>query len=200
MINLIPTETRTNMMYARHNSAMLKWSFALAAGLIGVGLIVVAGMIYLTQTTQNQEKKLAIAEQNLNSQNITETEKKIDEISSNVKLTTQVLSREILFSKLLRQLGSALPANTSLQELQIDKFQGGLSLTALAKDINSATQVQVNLQDPKNKIFEKSDIENITCTPGNSDTNYPCKVQVRSLFLKNNPYLYIAPVSAEAKP
>ena len=200
MINLIPTETRTDTIYARRNSAMLKWAFALVAGLLGVGLIVGAGMIYLTQTTNDQQKKLQNAEASLNSQNITDTQKKIDEISNNVKLTTSVLSREILFSKLLRQLGATLPANTSLQELQIDKLQGALSLIALSKDINSGTQVQVNLQDPKNQIFDKADIESITCTPDNLTAIYPCKVQIKALFLKNNPYLYIAPVSQAAKP
>lgn len=202
MINLLPYETRVDTMYARRNSLLLKWTVALAMGLVGVGLIIGAGSVYLAQTVNSQEKKLHAAETQLNSQNITETQKTVDQISSNVKLTTQVLSREVLFSKLLRQLGAALPANTSLQELQIDKLQGGLSMVALSRDISSAAQIQINLQDPNNKVFEKDDIESINCLAETDKQkgNYPCVVHIKALFLKNNPYLYISPTNKVVKP
>lgn len=199
MINLLPTDTRRDLLYARRNRTLLRWTFALLAGFLGIGLIIVAGLFYLDRTTSEHQDRLGIARVALQSQNIDDTQKKVDEISGNVKLTTQVLSREILFSKLLKQLGSALPANTSLKQLQIDKLQGGLSLSVLAKDINSATQVQLNLQDPRNKIFEKADIETITCDAATAGSQYPCIVQVRALFAKNNPFLYISPTSSGAK-
>ena len=68
----------------------------------------------------------------------------------------------------------------------------GLALTANATSYTTATQVQVNLADPSNKIFAKVDIENITCTQGGStDPQYPCTVQLRALFSNNNPFLFI---------
>ena len=192
MINLLPFETRNNMLYARKNSTLRKWLTYLIFALFGAVLIVVVGLFYLSQTTKSIEQKTIESRQSLQAQNIEGTQKEIDTISNNVKLTTQVLSREILFSKLLNQLGAALPANTALQQLQIDKIQGGITIIAQAKDIDSATQVQLNLQDPKNKIFEKADIESISCDPTVS-RNYPCIVQLRALFTKDNPYLYISP-------
>lgn len=198
MINLLPPDVRENTMYARRNVVLVRWVTACSLALIGMGLIVGAGFIYLDQTSKTHAKRAEDARASLQSQKVDETQKQIEEISNNTKLATQVLSKEILFSKLLRQLGASLPANTTLQQLQIDKIQGGLALKAAAKDIDSATQLQVNLQDPNNKIFDKADIESINClaTP---DTIYPCSVQIKALFAKNNPYLYITPSTTGAR-
>lgn len=198
MINLLPSDTRQDMLYARKNNILRKWLFYMFAGLMGALLIVFVGVFYLSQTTKLLNEQTAMARDSLQVQKIDETQKEVEQISNNVKLTTQVLSREILFSKLLNQLGAALPANSALQQLQIDKVQGGLTIIAQANDINSATQIQVNLQDPNNKIFETADIENITCDPKPGDI-YGCVVQLRALFSKDNPFLFISPSSGGSR-
>jgi Tfp pilus assembly protein PilN len=191
MINLLPPETRNDLLYARKNNQLRRWLVYLLIGLLGALLIFGGGVFYLSQTTKNLNENSRKARESLQLQKIEETQAQVEQLSSNVKLTTQVLSREILFSKLLTQLGSALPANTALSQLQIDKLQGGLTITALAKDIESATQIQLNLQDPKNQIFEKADIENISCSDS-ALSAYDCTVQLRALFAKNNPFLFIS--------
>lgn len=195
MINLLPSETRQDMLYARKNSSLRKWLTYMIFALIGALIIVGVGVFYLSQTTKSLEKETTQSRDSLQAQKIDETQKEVEQTSNNVKLTIQVLSREILFSKLLNQLGAALPADTALQQLQIDKVQGGLTIIAQAADINAATQIQVNLQDPTNKIFEKADIENITCDPKPGDT-YGCVVQLRALFSKDNPFLFISPTTS----
>jgi hypothetical protein len=169
-----------------------KWIVYLIIAWIGALIITGAGMFYLIKTTDTEQQNVQTMQAQLQSQNLAETQKNVDSISNNVKLTLQILSKEILFSKLLTQLGSVLPANTTLQDLQIDKLQGGINITARAKDITSATQVQVNFSDPKNNIFEKADIENISCDQNANNKTYPCTVQIRALFKKDNPFLYIS--------
>jgi hypothetical protein len=85
-----------------------------------------------------------------------------------------------------------LPANTALTKLVVDKVEGGLQIAASAQDFNAASQIQVNLQDPKNQIFEKADIDSITCSAGLT-SQYPCDVTLKALFGKNSQYFYIAP-------
>src|SRR3989304_3430954 len=96
--------------------------------------------------------------QGLGAQKLEETQKSVQEISDNLKLVVQVLSREILFSKLIKQIGTAIPPSAVLTDLKIAKTSGGIDLTAVAIDYSTATQVQVNLQDPDNKIFDKADL------------------------------------------
>ncbi len=213
MINLLPQDTKEDISYARRNNGLIRWIVFSGLALVGVGVIVVGGLLYMQQSINNYSKQVADARLNLQAQKVDETQKHLEDISASTKLTVQVLSREILFSKLLRQIGSALPNNTALKTLQIDKLQGGVQLNAAAADFNAATQLQLNLQDKQNGVFEKADINSITCTaPGSApsttaagsasatsaaatNSDLPCDVNLRALFSKNNTYVYIAPTT-----
>jgi len=194
MINLLPPATKQEIMYARRNTKMLRWASAIVAVIIGIVLIVGFGTLYINKSTKAYTTQLADTTQQLKAQKLDETSKRVQDISSSLKLVTQVLSREVLFSKLVQQIGAAMPPNTVLTNLQINKLQGGIDLSAQAVDYKTATQIQVNLQDPTNKIFAKSDILSITCNgngTGTLNAKYPCIVQVRALFATNNPFLFI---------
>ncbi len=194
MINLLPNEIKQDILYARRNTRLARWIAVSTVALIGVGVIVAGGLLYIQKAASDYTTQVTEAKQSLQAQKVGATQKKLEEISISTKLTVQVLSREVLFSKLLRQIGSALPSSTALKALQIDKVQGGVQLNAAAVDFNAATQLQLNLQDPKNGVFEKADINSITCA---SETDvksaFPCDVNLRALFSKNNSYVYIAP-------
>jgi hypothetical protein len=110
-----------------------------------------------------------------------------------------------LFSQLLKQLAVIIPTNTTLSSLNISQASGALDITANTTDYKSATQLQVNLSDPTNKLFTKADIVSINCggtsTGGAASTKYPCSVTVRALFAANNPFLFISDsTAAKAKP
>jgi Tfp pilus assembly protein PilN len=196
MINLLPNQVKSNIAYARHNRRLLRWAVALSMSMVGTGLIVAFGLFYINQATNAYANQVSQTKTDLDNQQLAQTEKRVEEISSSLKLMVQVLSKEILFSKLLQQVGSAMPANTSLTGISISKLTGGIDLTAVATDYNTATQIQVNLKDPTNKIFENADIVNITCAANSSDPQYPCSVVIRALFAKNNPFQFIGNVKA----
>ncbi len=190
MINLLPHNMREDISYARRNAWLLKWSFRLTAGIVGIAVIVLCGTFYINQTSKTLRKRVAQSQEQLKVQKLDETQKRVQDITGSLKLVVQVLGREVLFSELLQQIGAAMPQGSSLASLSISKVEGGIDLNAVAKDFQTASQVQVNLQDKNNKIFEKADILNITC--GTSpDANYPCQVSIRALFTKDNPFLYI---------
>jgi Tfp pilus assembly protein PilN len=204
MINLLPGDYKDNIACARRNRTLLNWTVALVLALALMGTIIAGGYLFMRHSISQQSEQSASAKQQLKDDQLDETKAKIDEISSNTKLVLQVLSREVLFSKLLKQLGASLPPGTTLQSINIDKVQGGITLKALARDIQSATQIQINLADPNNRIFQKADIESIICGPKTqsstqTDTTasqlFPCSVQLRALFAKDNPYVYISNTS-----
>lgn len=190
MINLLPPQIQEDVGYARRNARLRRWCAGLLIGLASICLIIVFGLLYIHQTTQNTTQQIADAKTQLKTQKLEETQARIEDISSGLKLTIQVLSREILFSRLLQQIGNAMPPGSALNSLSINKLQGGIDLNAKAKDYQSATQVQVNLQDPANKIFSKADIVSISCNASGADANYPCTVSIRALFSKDNNFLF----------
>jgi len=94
-------------------------------------------------------------------------------------------------SELLQQVGAVMPSGSSLSSLTVNKFEGGIDLSVQSKDYQTATQIQVNLQDPNNKIFDKVDIININCGASSPGSPYPCTGTYRALFAKENPFMFL---------
>ena len=193
MINLLPPETKDDIALSRHNFMLFKISIVLLGSILGMLLITQGGVFYMKQSKTAYAAQVQGSKEAIKSQNLESVQTKVEEISGNIKLTTDVLSREILFSKLLKQIGAVMPANTSLSDLKISKTERSVVLTAVASDYNTGTQIQVNLADPANKIFDKADIINITCSDAATDPRYPCTVIIRTQFSDNKSYLFIAP-------
>jgi hypothetical protein len=191
MINLLPPETKENYRYARRNQVMTRWLTTATLCLLGGVLLTAGGYLYLTQSIHNTNQQIADSNQLLKAQNLEATQKQVTTISNNLKLTVQVLSKEILFSELLKQLASVTPSDAILTNLAITQAQGGVDITAQTTNYNAATQLQVNLADPKNQIFSKADIISISCAATATNPKYPCTVSIRALFSNDNPFLFI---------
>ncbi|MEJ0072559.1 MAG: PilN domain-containing protein [Candidatus Saccharibacteria bacterium] len=192
MINLLPPDTKQAYKYARRNRMLVRWIISAAFCLAGGALLLGGGYLYLNQSINTTTQQIADSNSQLKSQNLAGVQKQVTTISNNLKLVVQVLSKEILFSKLLKQLASVTPSDVILTNLVITQAQGGVEITAQTANYNAATQLQVNLADPKNQIFTEADIVSINClnsgTTGNSQ--YPCTADIRALFATDNPFLF----------
>jgi len=191
MINLLPPELKQEYHYARRNTLLRRWIALFGCGLMGLALITAGGVWYLQQTAKTYTSQAAAMEETLNGQKQSDIEKQVTDISNNLKLSVQVLSQEVLFSQLFKQLAVITPSNATLSNLSITQLTGGVDITAKTTDYTAATQLQLNMADPSNKIFSKADIVSITCAGGPNTGRYPCIVVIRGLFVKNNPFLFI---------
>jgi Tfp pilus assembly protein PilN len=194
MINLLPPELKSHYRFAARNTQLRKWIVSCFLAMVGAIVIGAAGLLYLKQISHSYDQQVAAATQTLKDQKIDETRKDVNDISSNLKLSVQVLSQEVLFSKLLSRLATLTPANTSLSALNISQSADAIDITANTADYNTATQLQVNLADPDNQIFSKADIVGINCSTGDAATpvsKYPCIVNIRALLATDNPFLFI---------
>lgn len=203
MINLLPPDITESTTYARRNSILLRWAISLCLSILVIAVLVGAGSLYLGGLINQENARLSDARETLKLQKVDETQKNVEDISNSLKLAIQVLSKEVLFSDLLQQIGKAMPQKTVLTNLSINKLQGGIDLRAAATDYASATQVQVNMSDVSNKIFSKADIVSVTCSnstaadsspPSSSSTissKYPCEITIRAQFSQQNPFLFI---------
>jgi Tfp pilus assembly protein PilN len=192
MINLLPNEVKKNYAYARKNVSLRRWAIMFVFAFVGLMAIATYGLLDIQQSVSRYNKTVVTSEAMLQKENYTETQNKIKDTSGSFQLAVKVLEQEILFSKLIKQIGSSIPSNANLTGLNINQSQGAIDISAIATDYNTATQIQVNLDDPANKIFSKADIISITCNKDSaSDPKYPCSVNVRALFSKDNPFLFI---------
>lgn len=189
MINLLPPYYKQNILYARRNTKLIHWMFGLVLIMVVLICISFAGQFYIANAVKVYGSNVDKTRESLKAQKLDETQKRLDNISSGLKLIIQVLSREVLFSKLLQQMGAAMPSGSVLDTMEISKTQGGIDLVAQATDYQTATQVQVNLQDPQNKLFEKVDINSIQCSP--TKKPYACTITLRAAFAKDNNFLFV---------
>ncbi len=190
MINLLPPTTKEQYDYSRRNVHLLHWVVAFAFALVGLLAIGTTGLVYMQHLASNYQSQIEAKNDSLANQKLAQTQAQAKDISNSLKLSVQVLSKEVLFSKLLEQLATVTPNNVTLSTLNISQTTGALDITANTTSYEAATQLQVNLQDPANKIFSKADIINITCSNGNKN-KYPCQVTLRALFANDNPFLFI---------
>jgi Tfp pilus assembly protein PilN len=194
MINLLPPETVQSYRYGERNVGLINWVIAAVLAVVGLGFIGTYGSLTMRQSIVHSDEQSVSLKKDLQAAQLNQTNKQITDISNSFKLVEKVLSQEILFSKLLKQMATALPDGANLTGLNIAAVSGGsaLEVTVDATDYTVATQVQVNLADPKNQIFAKADIQNITCDPSTAnDPNYPCKITLRTQFAQNNPFLFV---------
>lgn len=194
MINLLPPEIKESYQYAERNVGLLRWVVTGMLVLVGVGLIGMYGWLSTRQAIGSNDQHVASLTASLKEAKLTEINKRVSDISGSLKLAENVLAQEILFSKLLKQMATALPNGTYLSGLNISEIAdgSGLDVTVSATNYNAATQVQVNLADSSNQIFAKADIQNITCdVTTNTNPDYPCTVTLRAQFSPNNQFLFI---------
>lgn len=192
MINLLPPELKSRYSFAHRNVGLRRWMLILLVTLIGLGGLATYGLLTLQQTTNANRTRVTIAENHLREEKLEQTKKQVQDITSSLKLSVAVLSKEVLFSKLISQIGAVMPSGTVLTGLNISKVGGGIDLTANATNYTTATQVQVNLSDPANKIFGKVDLISVTCSNKiANDPLHPCIVAVRALFNTDNQFLLI---------
>lgn len=191
MINLLPPSVKQDYVYARRNVALMRW--LVACGLACVGLIAIgtAGYIYLQDKAAAYDPKIAHAHASLQTKHLAKAQTEAADISGDLKLAVKVLSQEVLFSKLLRQLGTVTPSNVSLSGITISQTVGALDITAQSTDYNAAAQLAANISDPDNRIFSKADIVNTSCDAKKVGP-YKCDVTIRALFANDNPFLFIS--------
>jgi hypothetical protein len=194
MINLLPQELKQEYRYARHNRQLVHWSVAFLLAIVGVAVITGAGLVIMNNSVSSYNKKVAVMKSRLVNEDNSGVERQVSNISNNLKLMVNVLSKEVLFSKLLEQLGTITPSNVILTGLSISQSDSAIDITAQTTNYNAATQLQVNLAAPSNQIFTTADIVSIVCASDPATAtypNYPCTATLRAQFTNNNPFLFI---------
>lgn len=194
MINLMPPAQKQSIAYARRNTTIVKWLASISLALVGIAIITGGSLFYLRQDSSSLKSNIEQIQTDLKDQDETKTLARAQEIGGNIKLAVDVLSNEVLFSELLKSIGSVMPPGAVLQTLSLTSniASSGITLEVSTVDYETGSLVHANFNDPANGIFEKADIEDITCsTNTEEDSDYPCTVSLRALFAKDNPFLLI---------
>lgn len=198
MINLLPPDSKSTLAYARRNTKLVRFVVAAGIGALGILLVTGAGLLYLEQEANSYKDSISRSDQELKKQKESQVIAEVQGISDSLNLVVSVLGQEILFSQLIQEIGSVMPPGTVLEDLSLsNELTGAIQLQAGAISSAAASQVQVNLRDPKNNIFSEADLEGIQCTPPDPESTdppdpYPCTVTIKALFAKGNSFTLLA--------
>jgi hypothetical protein len=192
VINLITPDAKRDIFYARKNTRLLQIllrSYILLATLI---IVIGFGYFWINRTATSLDSQAASARVAIATQNLDQVQQQAESISNSLKLINQVLSKQILFSKLFRQMGAIMPTGSALSQISVEKIEGGISFSADARDATTASQVQVNLSSPDAKLFQSVDIINLDCSADSAtDSAYPCSISLRAQFAKDSGFYFI---------
>lgn len=198
----MPADAKTAVTYARLNLRLLHWTIGCLFIIVAMGATVFLGGFYIDSAKNNLSSSIEQTKSTIAAQKLDKVQAQAESLSSGVKLIVEVLSKEVLFSKLLQQIGGLMPAGATLGDISLsNNVTGAIDLTANAIDYQSATQVQLNLQDPKNNLFDKVDTTSLTCTDTSQPSNgskYKCQILVRALFKPTAAVTFLANPPASA--
>lgn len=186
MINLMPPEKKDEILYARRNNMLIGWVIGIIGALFLIILLVSGGLFYIKQDTNRNVNAAQTIDAELKDKKQEEIIARVNELSGNLKLTVDVLSSEVLFSRLLTEVGQVMPPGTVLSSLTLSsELSGGLDLQINSVDYESGVQAQLNLADEEDGLFEAADISSVSCD--NSEPSaYPCTSSIRVLFSEDN--------------
>lgn len=207
MINLMPAELKEQMVYGRRNRMLLRWCIASIIGIVGMGGIVLFGQVYIDNSEKNLQANVATINERIVREKLPESQKEYEALASGVKTVVQILSKQLLFSQLVPQIGTALPEGAVLTGLTLTPEDVAIDLQVAAKDESIAAQTQVNFSDPRNQLFDKADIVSLSCSQPSTTTTpttttpatssaYPCSVNLKVLYKKDANFLFLNSLGA----
>ncbi len=203
MINLLPPEAKQEAHYGRRNRKLVFIAGGICTMIVALGAITLFGQFYLSRSETQTKKSSRIVEQRIKDQNLEASQKSLETLDANFKTASQLLAKQILFSKIFPKLAEIIPKDASVRQLSISDSSTYLQFEIVAPTRAIANQGYINVSDPKNGLFEKADLLDISCTDATEKTTTDsasalCKVTVKALFRSDSPFLLLNYLKTQA--
>lgn len=212
MINLMPNDIKEQLVYGRRNRLLLRWMFAVFMVIVVVAAMTVFGQYYINRNVNSLQAVAKITKQRIEDQNLAAVQKDILTLSNNFKIVTQLLSKQLLFSKMFVKIGGIIPNGAILNSITLSTTNSALDLNVVATNREAATQAFVNISDPKNGLFEKADLISVNCTsktdaPSTSTSaassamasKYPCTALIKVVLTNDSSFYFLNTITPGVK-
>lgn len=156
MINLLPDSVKDDYSYGRKNSQIIGWLLTVLFGIVILLVVATVGRLTI-QTARNQavvQKELI--EQQLVSSDFKSTNDQYTEFVDGLGNVKKLYQQQILYSRLIRKLGTLLPPGAKLTSISIaDKDRAiGLNFDNDADGLGAT--IQLNLTDQSKQVVDKT--------------------------------------------
>ena len=204
MINLLPGGIKEEITFGRRNRLLLRWLFVVFMVIATVAAMTVFGQFYINRNIHSLQAVAKVTQERIANQNLASTQKDIQSLSNNFATVTQLLGRQLMFSKLFVKIGSIIPNGAILSGITLSTSSSAIDLNVIAVNREAATQAFVNISDPKNGLFDKADLISVNCTTGSANTTasaskYPCTAMIKVIIKNDSSFYFLNSITSGAK-
>lgn len=196
MINLMPSDIKKDRAYGRSNVILLRWTYQISAAFVLLILALLSGYSFMVSAQKSVKNNKSTVESAIKNEKLDQTETEYNAFASNVKTVTQILSKQVLYSSLLQQIGSVTPSGATLSSVSISSSANALDLNFNITSADIAPILQLNLQDEKNQLFQKADIIQVNCQQSSVSGTEKCTAQLKAEYKKDAKFLFINTIGA----
>ena len=188
MINLLSYEKQAEIRAGRQNVTLLQFIFIGLASLALVALLLVGSYVVLASTRDQATKRAETNQTKIDSYSKQKAE--IDAYKKDLDTAKSILSEEVNYSKIFLAIGSALPNDAIVKELDVkpDNFENGLSMVVYSRTEQSMVSVKDNMQKVpeifKDVSFSSVDFSSCKDSPDVpiEQTPYACEATLNVVF------------------
>jgi hypothetical protein len=203
MINLLPPDAKEDALYGRRNHRLAFIAGGIVTIMFALAALTVFGQFYLSQSKSQYNKSGQVVEQRIQDQKLEDSQKGLELLAANFKIASQLLGKQILFSKLFPKLAEIIPKGAYVRQISIDDKSTYLQFEIAAPTRALANQGYINVSDSSNGLFEKADLLDISCNEASAknsgaDNGLPCKATVKALFKSNSQFLLLNYLKAQS--
>ncbi len=178
MINLLPYEEKRQIRASRLNSILMRYFVILWIG--GFFVAAVFGTSYVTLTMTKTSAESLLSQNQSKASAYTSVQQQAAQINANIAAARNVLSQQILYSKVLTGIAQATPQGVIIDKLSLSPstFGTAMSLQAYARNSDAALALKNAYQS--SPIFSNVSIQSLsggTSGSGSSPVpNYPVSI------------------------
>ncbi|MBP9738559.1 PilN domain-containing protein [Candidatus Saccharibacteria bacterium] len=201
MINLLPPQQLANIRIARSNTLLRRYiELLLLALLIIITALTVA--YYFMNVQQSNVQQVVDTDQAKISE-LEPVQKQAEQLSATVNTIAGLLSRDVVFSDMLVQIGGLMPQGAVLTGLQfsIEDFKSPLIISAQVDTEEKAAVLLKNLQG--SDLFQSAEIKTIDQTEkedtSTSTSTLTPTTSATAPVVADSPYKYTTVINAYFK-
>jgi Tfp pilus assembly protein PilN len=147
MINLLPPANKRQIRAGRSNTLLVRYNFFLL-GALGF-LLVAIGVVYFYLVNTKTSAETVVKENQTKVVNYQQVEQEANAFKSNLAVAKQILSKEVVYTKVILEIAALIPKGVILDNLNLDAktFGTETTLTARAKTVDDAIALKNSFQN-----------------------------------------------------
>ena len=181
MINLMPDNAKKEIRSARANVVLARYIVVILLAFGFLVLLLAGSYVVLTQTKLSAEQLIQANDNKADVYNTTKAQ--VDGLATSLSEARNILDQEVLYSKVLMNIGQQMPAGTVLENITLDtaSFTGApVTIKAFAKTTNDAVALREKFQSAP--IFSNVNFNSVTDSAG--IPGYPVSVSMTLIVTK----------------